>query len=610
MTPLEHIAGLYRQRKNAAGPLAEQMRQVRDVYNGDVVVPLPEREENERVAVANLMAQGLDQMADRVASTVPDVGFPTTRKGKAEQDRSRDKRRAALGWWDRSQMDLLLYRRARHLLGYATTPVLIRPDWRYNVPRWDLRDPLSTYPGTTCSGSADDPEVDDCIFGVTRTFGFLKYRYPEKIDGLALGRDCTPDTRFEVVEYVDHDELVVAVLGRSDDDEAPVDLYGGAPTQRGAGVRQLERFPNRAGQCTAVVPGRINLDRRKGQFDGMIGMYQAQARLFALEVIAVEQGVFPDEWLVGRVNETPEMVKVADGRRGIVGMVKGGDLRQQQRNPGQLTYPTIDRLERSQRLTAGIPAEFGGESATNVRTGRRGENILSATIDFTLLQAHRVLQTSLQAENARAIAVDKGYHDTTKSFYVGWAKARGEVEYKPSELFTTDENIVTYAQAGTDVQGLVVSGGQRVGMETLSKRGFMEMDPLIEDPEAEWDRIVSESLHNALRQSILQQASTGAIPPGDVARIAMLVEGDKMDLAAAVEKVQREAQERQAALVEAQSPEAQPGLAVPGMGAESAPIPEEPLGPSPQNLANLLGALRRPQALSSPNEAPRPEARV
>jgi hypothetical protein len=88
----------------------------------------------------------------------------------------------------------------------------------------------------------------------------------------------------------------------------------------------------------------------------------------------------------------------------------------------------------------------------------------------------------------------------------------------------------------------------------------------------------------------------------DFARIMELVDTDKMELAEAILAVQKEAQERQAAIdaegnpatVDPLSPEAQPGLAAPGMGAEAAatiPPPE----PSIQNLGSLLGQLRRPQ---------------
>ena len=43
-TSCEDILGRFLERRAAQGVLAQTMRAVRDIYNGDVVVPLPERE--------------------------------------------------------------------------------------------------------------------------------------------------------------------------------------------------------------------------------------------------------------------------------------------------------------------------------------------------------------------------------------------------------------------------------------------------------------------------------------------------------------------------------------------------------------------------------------
>ncbi len=67
-----------------------------------------------------------------------------------------------------------------------------------------------------------------------------------------------------------------------------------------------------------------------------------------------------------------------------------------------------------------------------------------------------------------------------------------------------------------------------------------------------------------------------------------LVRYDKADLAEAVTKVQREAQERQAQQVEPSAPEAQPGIAQPGAGAEAAGGPPAEQG---MDLRALLGAI-------------------
>jgi len=345
------------------------------------------------------------------------------------------------------------------------------------------------------------------------------------------------------------------------------------------------------GQCPVVCAERISLDDSQGQFDGILGMYQMQARLMALEVIAVQKGVFPDTWLVGRQGETPQIVNPADGLTGEVGVVRGGDLRDMQMQPGYMTNPAIDRLERAQRLTAGIPPEFGGESPTNVRTGRRGDAVLSAVVDFPVQESQRIMARSLQEENRLAVDMAKAYAGRKgKSFYVNAKNAKGRVDYTPNDNFDSTDNVVSYSQAGADINNLVVGGGQRVGMGTMSKKSFMAIDPLIDDPEFEHDAVITEQLEQALLSSVQQQAAEGAIPPADLARIMELVSNDQMELAEAVEKVQREAQERQATEVAPTAPEAMPGLAQPGMGAEAMPAGAPP-GGAPPGLAELLGAL-------------------
>ena len=301
--------------------------------------------------------------------------------------------------------------------------------------------------------------------------------------------------------------------------------------------------------------------------------------------------MFPVTWLVGGPGETPQIVNPADGLTGEVGVIRGGELRDMQMQPGYMTNPAIDRLERAQRLTAGIPPEFGGESTTNIRTGRRGDAVLSAVVDFPVQEAQRILARSLQEENKLAVTMAKTYAGNKgKSFYVTTKNAKGRVDYTPNTNFESNDNVVLYSQAGADINNLVIGGGQRVGMGTMSKRSFMSIDPLIEDPEFEHDAVVAEQLEQALLASIQQQASEGVIPPNDLARIMELVANNDYELAEAVDKVQKEAQERQATMVEATAAEAQPGLALPGMGAE-AMVEAGAVAEEEVDLGQLLGAL-------------------
>jgi hypothetical protein len=579
---VEDIIGMLEERKLAQSPLLANMARLRDAYNGDIVIPLPEMDRQEQAAVANLISTGLDQSAMRISSTMPNLFYPPVKPGdNASEKRAHVRREANLAWWENNKMPIKMRRRARHLIGYASSPVILRPDSRRGIARWELRSPLSTFASPT--EDPDDITPLDCIFTFGRSYKWLQTNYPDRISRLNTnGKAPAPHEIFEVVEYVDGEVTVMAVIGKKKDPYAPA---------TGEMYVELERVVNRTGICPAVVPGRITLDRPMGQFDGLVGMYQMQAKLMALEVIAVERGIFPDTYLISRSGESAKFISGPfDGRTGMVNVVAGGDLKEAGQAQGQASGQLIDRLERSMRITSGIPAEFGGESTTNVRTGKRGDAILSAVVDFPVQEAQEVLSASLQEENKRAIAISKTYFGEQKrSFYVSGISKH--VDYTPNKDFETDENTVTYSYAGADANALVVGLGQRIGLGTMSKRSAQEVDPLISNPEREHDRVIQEALEQALLTSVQQQAQAGTIPPADLAKIMQIVITDKLPLAEAIEKVNKLAQERQATAAPMGSPETQPGLGAPGMGMEQpGSLPPATAGPTTGPAATGGGA--------------------
>jgi hypothetical protein len=321
-------------------------------------------------------------------------------------------------------------------------------------------------------------------------------------------------------------------------------------------------------------------------------MYYTRARLQALTEIAIERGIFPDEYLIARPGENPEIIQIADGKTGQLGVVKGGDIQQLNTQPGYKTDVAIDRLERQERLEAAIPAEFGGESGTNIRTGRRGESVLSATIDFRVQEAQDIFSAARLEEDKIAIAMEKTYWgNNAKSFFIPGAGG-GIKDYTPNKLWETDFHYVAYSAAGSDVNSLVVGLGQRLGTGLMSKESAREADPLIADPELERDRIVAEGIESALLSSIQAQAAdpNGPYQPDDLAFIASQVQSNRMGLPEAIMAAQKRAQERQAAVAEQNAPETMPGLSMPGMGMEQMAGPP-PAEAGPPSLESLLGQL-------------------
>lgn len=580
----EEIAHLYRSRVERLGPLHARMVEVRDTYNGDVVIPLPEISKHEQATVANLTQRGLDAISQRAASVLPDLHYPALRPGiKASVDKATTRRKVNYGWWEKTAIRRVMQRRARWFLGYASAPVIIRPDPKLRIPTWEPFSPLDTFPAPT---RLDGMEPEDVIVRHKRTLRWLKDHYPEAAMVVHKMPECPPDAMFDVLEYIDDEEIVFVVLGHAQDD------HFGSPEPATMAVT-MSRLPNRAGVCWAVTPGRIALDRPIGQFDAILGMYQTQAAITAMEIIALRKTIFPDTWLVNpNTGALPYIAQEPDYEIGQPGIVVNGTIDRQQIPPNFAAGNIAARLEGAQRDTAGLPPELGGMSQSNVRTARRGSQVLGASIDFTIAEAQDAFTQSLHAENTRAIAIDKGYFNKSKSFYVSTKGQQGLVEYKPSETFEDKaEHIVSYPLAGTDLSDLVINGGQRVGMGTMSKRSFMKIDPLVDDVDAEEAQIKMEGVDAAFFAAFQEQMATPEAPwqMEQVADFAKRLAGGQVWYEA-VGEINEELKKAQAEGAEPGSPETMPGLAMPGAPGAGVPSVGEP-SPSMGNLTQLLNQL-------------------
>lgn len=616
MKSLEEIVLLQRQREVAQGPVLSQMREVGQAFSNELIVPLPELDRNERSSVPNLIQQGITAKAQRISQVLPNLDYPVVRLGiKLSEEASRHRRMANLGWWEFGDMELVLGRRARHLLAYTTAPVKVSPNFALGIPRWSPVDPLTAFPAP--ARRFDEMRPADMIVATTGTVGALKADYPDR---MAWAVGVSPDTAIKLIEYCDDDERVLVATGEASgtaDVRAAmagtvvVTAYGSASGPRYAGSEdgrgfqfmvELDRQVNRAGVCWFVTPGSISLDKPVNRYAAMIGTHLAAAKLQALEMLGVHGGVLPKTYFV---QTEAQGGIIAQATAGQLGHVKGGKLETIHVEPSLRPDNALDRYERSMRIDGGIPVATSGEQQSGVRTGRLSDSLLGAALDPDVAESQRIFARSLQYENEVAVAVAKGYApDRPVAFHVNWKGARGPVTYTAGDLFADGyaPSVVSYPIVGADEQQLVVGGGQRLGLGTLSKWEFMELDPMVKDREFTHDRIIAEGLESALLQGLQQQAAAGSMSPADLARIAMLVSSDRKELAEAITMVHEQAQARQASNgppgtpegpVAPGSPEAQPGLAA---GTPAAPGAVAPTigaeGPSEQNLMNLLRSAR------------------
>jgi hypothetical protein len=588
----EEIAGLYKQRAARLSARHARMREVSDVYYGRTQLPLPELSKNEKAAVPNLCRQGTDQLALRAALVLPNLDWPSLRPGIDIRDQLADtRRRVNYGWWEANNYPRITARRARRLITYASGPVAIRPDesiMKGGGPRWETLNPFDVFPSFE---HEDCITPTDTIITHVRTADWLKTYAPEAWAKVRKRPEGSADDTYTCLEYITAKEIVWCLCGHQPDQNEM--QWGTPPAMESSAALMGRPVPNRAGMNWVVIPEQTCLDAPAGKFDDILGMYAYQAAMMALQILAARKAIWPEMWFVNpNTMATPHIAQSPDPRTGTPGKLVNGIIDRAQLDPGFQGMQTIDHLEYNMRQTAGLPAELGGSGSQNVRTGKRGNQIMSASIDFTIAEVQNAIADSAKEENLRAAAIDKAYFNTSKTMYVSW-KSTGKVTYKPSEAFEDDAHCVTrYPIAGTDLSDLVINAGQRVGMGTMSKRSFMDIDPLVDDPDGEQKLVMFEALEAAALTAIQTLAANpdGPMQLPDYERIYRKVFAEDMSLFDAIAAVQEEKQAEQAQGAPMGAPETMPGLAMPGQGAEvPAGIPG--LGPGSEDMTALLSQL-------------------
>lgn len=604
----EEVWQLYQARRAAQGIELQQVREVQALMNNELAVPLPELTENERNMVANLASRGMKQMSARIASVDPVMDWPILRpsiQGSVEDALTR--KRIAMSWHYENDSRILRTQRGMRLLSYASAPTVIKP-YKHprtgkELPRWFNRHPLHTFP-SECE--FNDYLPDDVIFTQRHTYGWLRSKYPDQCGRIKKPHNFhnDPDAdnseiTFDVLEYIDAYYSCLILIAPDSAQEGHA-LYGSG--SYGTNAEVLEEYDNFACWPLCVIPGSISVDRRQGEYDGIIGMYQAQSALMALSVVAQRRSVFQREWAVSNPQEQVQVITIPDPASGRPGEIRGGRIEPQQLDPSFHADQIQDRLEANMRQDAGLPSEFGAMSQSdNVRTGRRGAQVMGAAINFTIAQAQDIFAKSMRHENEVAIAIDKAYWNfERKKYFVmteGW---KGEVTYTPSELWKHTEHICKYPINGVDADQLPVVAGQRIAMHTMSRRRFMEIDPMIPDADAEQQQIYIESVIVAFMSSIQALGADPNSPSWQPEHFSMFVKRLRagMDPFEAFDQIQEEMQERQATMAPPGAPETMPGMNAPGAGTEQpTSIPGQER--SQTNLTQLLKGLGTVQSATA-----------
>ena len=582
----QEIVGIIRKRQEAQGPLMSRMMEIKERYNGDYVIPLPSMD-NEPILPPlppALISENIDAIAQRAASVTPYIGCPAIDPGKERGKRSRQyadiRKRALAATWYKNKYKLKMRRAYRHLAGYATTALVVYPDFDLGGPKIEVRDPLGVFPEPQAAENYDIPRNCGFIYG--KSGDWLRGNYPkarQENGGVVAADKNARQELWDCVEWIDEEEMGIGIMG-------PRYESWKQDHNSHSATMELSRYANKAAMPCVITPGRVTLDRIASSVSNVVGMVDLMAKLMALEIIAQEKAIFPDRYIIGRSGQVPMIVggEWKDGREGQVNVLLDaesiGELRS---SPDQTTNIAIDRLERNARVSTGTVPQIGGESYGALRTGRGIDALMGASLDPRVQELQEIMEGHLPYLNECLFATWQGYWgNKTISTFTGYTGDFGTVEFTPDEHFETYDNVVSHAIPGADVQGTTIQLGQLLSMRGISLATFRARHPFIDDPEAEGRRVDEEQLEDAVLAGIQQQAATGALPIVYIAKIEKYRKKG-LDIFEAIQEADKDIREEQAAQAplpeegQMMAPEEAMGLAGPptALPAEELPMEEQ-----------------------------------
>jgi hypothetical protein len=594
----EDIYAIMDGRRERQSPIIKQMIEVRDRYNADWVLPNISAEMMTDLPPLSpqIIAETVDNYGMRAGSVLPSITCPavnpTKQKGVNSRQYAKIRAGILMATYKHSRMQIQLRKAYRHMAGYATSAMVVLPDFKEGIPRIQLRDPLTSYPDPIAGEDFRNPENIGFIF--TKSSDWIAYRYPQTkpiLDQYKGGNEIM----WNMVEWIDCDHIVIGLLGPEH-----------VPNHRGANIEpiqwscELKRWTNPLGCVSAICPSRVTLDRIGSQLANIIGMTDLMAKLTMLDVIAKEKSIFPDRYIMGKLGATPSIVggQWEDGRTGKVNILLDADgIGSMNFASDPMATQAIDRLERNARVSSGLVPQMGGETYGALRTGRGIDALMGAAVDPRLMEMQVTMSVMLEYLNECVFKTYKEYFPN-KHFVLpaSWGARRPEADFTPTTHIETVSNEVAYPIPGADIQGTTIVLGQIQGMGLMSQTTARAMHPFIGDADYEKSLIDEETIENALLQSVMQQIAAGAASPMMLAMLEKARREDPDgDIVTALEKVQQQVQEQQATQAppapEGMSapPETMPGVA-PEM-AQQAPPGIEGAPPDLANLRELLNAL-------------------
>lgn len=503
------------------------------------------------VPVANHILKACDRIAQKIGKK-PDtkVDTPVGRDGDTAR-RNADKRARAIYSFDRAaKLHLQLPQAGRWLPGYGFVPWVMKQGTDMNgdpFPLMEPRDPFNAYPGTWTIHQ----QPTELAFIHVLPIKTLAKMYPE-VEGalqkkVALGSsvDFLPQQRGMVMGG----NAVVPLMSPS------------WANQSGSGVVVYEYLnsdgtywvcpdadmvlsfvPNLCSTPPFVVAKRFSFNKLQGQYDQLIGLIAAQARLTMLSIAAAEMGVHAETNVVG------DMVagRYLRGKGAVNYLAPGSTVTKMNERIPYEVFQQTDRIERMIRAMATYPVTDDSVSPNSFVT-EVGLQELGGAIEDEYREYRLVLADALEtADHFRLEFMERYYPDGVfhmEGFKDGSAYAD---TFKPSTHINGHYRTrrVYGAMAGFDDSNKIVVGS------ILQDKGVISTDDLRENVDGLEDHArIKDRIHSERMEAIMYELMSAGVQQMDPRIIGLVIdqlpEGDRKKLFQEAFEEQEEQQQQE-----------------------------------------------------------------
>ena len=421
---------------------------------------------------ANIMASGLDRMAQKVGRepTLKTDLIPTKDTGPARK--AAEKRaRIVAAWDDMDKMELTYPQMGRWLPGYGITAQIIKDkafgDERYPVA--ELRDPIDVYHGFW--GPNQEPSEMASFRTVSKKHLLATYPYISEVFSNAESKR-NAGTR----------NIVILGEPRTESWEGnphrPVELieyYCDSGTWIACPEieRIIDYIPNPLTSGPAfVINKRFSFDQLVGHFHHVFGLMAMMAKLNILGLIGVEDSTFRETNIFGEmVGKTYER-----GRMAVNEFEPGTRVEKPTSDQLQQTWQAINILERQFRVVAGYDVAQDGQSPNSFATGQGIRELGGAAAD-NIREYQTVMRHGAELVDRKRLEWEEEMsRSKKKKVYWYEGSKRNEETYVPSKAIAGDYRTkrIYGAMATFDENSKIITGLQLLQANIIDRVTLQE----------------------------------------------------------------------------------------------------------------------------------------